>query len=218
MNREAFESRIQDLLDRRQLPSSDPELLRAAEGSPELRQLLGAYQMFGALRRPSPAPPNDLAERVVAAWKKAPVSRPRRAPAWIAPFIAVAATLLVATTISLLAEHGGEQVADQPVPETVVAAEKEPTATDLNRLSQQAAANYRELAATTGQSWNSALSIMQPAKPPRVVEEKTPAESDERWLQGVPGGLRPLSNSTTSAVYSLMRVVPSAETAEREQY
>jgi hypothetical protein len=219
MNREAFESRIQDLLDLRQSPSSDPELLRAAEASPELRQLLGAYQMFGALRRPIPVPPSDLAERVVAAWREAPAARPRRTPSWLAPFVAVAATLLVATTISLLAEHGGEKVAEQPAQITVAATpEKEPTATDLNRLSQQAAANYRELAATTGQSWNSALSIMQPVKPPRVVEQEPVAESDDRWLQGVPGGLRPLSNSTTSAVYSLMRVVPSAETAEREQY
>lgn len=218
MNREAFEARLQELLDQRRSPWDDDELSRAAEAEPELRQLLSAYQMFGALRRPRPLPPADLAERVVSVWREAPARVERRAPAWLAPFVAVAATLLIATTISLLAERNGPPVTRPGTANTAsVAGPKPANGPGLNRLSRQAAANYRELAATTGRSLDSALSVVRP--PARAAgADDQPTNNDDRWLRGVPGGLRPLSNSTSGAVYSLMRVVPTEDDADREEF
>lgn len=219
MNREAFESRIQELLDRRQSPAGDPELLRAAEAAPELRRLLNAYQMFGSLRRPRPLPPANLAERVLSEMRAKPARVERRTPAWLAPFVAVAATLLIATTISIFADKHAAPTAGPAAPRTANVADPKPSASPRwNRLSQQAAANYRELAATTGQSLNSALSIVRPPAPVTTAEKETPANVDDRWLRGVPGGLRPLSDSTSGAVYSLMRVVPSGDDSDREQF
>lgn len=219
MNRAEFEARLQDVLDRRQSPTTDLELMRAAEANPELRHLLGAYELFGTLRRPRPHAPADMSERVVAAMREQPIAPVRRGPSWLAPVVAVAATLVIATSISFWARNdqgpvlGPTVVVAQPSTTTTVSP-IEPARPGLDRVTRKAAANYRELAATTGQSWNSALSVVQPAKTP----EAKPPKTDDNWLRAVPEGLRPLSNSTSGALYSLMRAVPGADDSDRDEY
>lgn len=218
MNREAFETRVQEILDRRQSPSSDAELLRAAEANPELGRLLHAYDLFGAIRRPRPTPRPDLSERVLSDIRQASSLPERRLPAWFAPFVAVAATLLIATTISWNANQPKNAAVAPVVPKADATAQAKPTdRPGLDRLSREAAANYRELAATTGRSLNSALSVMQPPLNPANAASK-PAPSQDDWLRAVPGGLRPLSNSTSGAVSSLLRVVPGTDDDDRGEY
>ncbi len=219
MNREAFESRVQEILDRRQSPSSDAELMRAAEASPELGRLLQAYDLFGSIRRPRPAPSADLTQRVLSEVRQAPTRPDRRLPAWFAPFVAVAATLLIATTISWQSSQPTGAAVAPIAPKGDATAQVRPTERPgLDRLSREAAANYRELAATTGRSLNSALSVMQ--APPRTADAASkPAPSQNDWLRAVPGGLRPLSNSTSGAVSSLLRVVPGTDNDDdRDEY
>src|SRR5690606_25228366 len=117
MNREAFETKLQDLLDRRVAPQSDPEVSRIVAAQPELVPVLSAYTAFAALRRPCPTPSRDLNARILAELGNAPIASPRRTPAWLAPFVAVAATLLIATTLAFFAEREGEQAA-VAVPDT----------------------------------------------------------------------------------------------------
>lgn len=219
MNREAFESRVQEILDRRQSPSSDAELLRAAEDNPDLGRLLQAYDLFGTLRRPRPAPSADLPQRVLNDVCQTPSLPERRLPAWFAPFVAVAATLLIATTISWQSNQPTGAAVAPVVPKADATAQAKPAdRPGLDRLSREAAANYRELAATTGRSLNSALSVMQ--APPRTANASSkPAPSQDDWLRAVPGGLRPLSNSTSGAVSSLLRVVPGTDNDDdRDEY
>lgn len=212
MNRAAFESRLQELLDARRAPSSDTELLRAAEQNPELKQLLFAFELFGSVHFPAPEASPELAARVVTELRQAPVQRlPATLPAWFAPLAAVAATLLVATTIAFLAQdRQAAEIADtesrEQTPIVAGAAVPPQAAPSLDRLTRQAADNYRELAATTGESWTSALSVVQSGRP--NPETAPTARSREDWLRAVPSGLRPLSNSTSGAVFSLMRAVP----------
>lgn len=216
MNREAFEARLQELLDRRRSPASDAELLRAAEADPELGRLLQAFELCSAIRIPRPQPSADLAARVVdACVGKSAVER--RLPPWIAPVVAVAATLLVATTVSLLSHRAGDAPMEAHSPTAAAVAEnRQPADRDLPRLGRQAAANYRELAATTGQSLTTALSVVQPAARAER-NESTTGRSEDDWLRRVPDGLRPLSSSTSGAVYSLMRVVPGIERTDQDE-
>jgi len=218
MNREAFETRVQEILDRRQSPAKDAELLRAAEANPELGRLLQAYDLCGTFRRPRPSPSVDLAQRVLTDIRQAPARPEQRLPAWFAPFIAVAATLLIATTISWQSHQATNAGVAPVAPQANATAQAKPAQRPgLDRLSRQAAANYRELAASTGRSLNSALSVMQPSPKPEVAAAK-PAPSQDDWLRSVPGGLRPLSNSTSGAVSSLLRVVPGADDDDRDEF
>ncbi len=213
MNRAAFEVRLQELLDERRTPSSDVELLRAAEQDPELKQFLSAFELLSGIRDAVPAVSADLTERVVSAWREAPSTvRLATSPAWLAPLVAVAATLLIATSIAFLAKDRpdgemantkrgipGPTVADAPTPPK--------PAPSLNYLTRQAADNYRKLAATTGESLTSALSVVQTGRQSDDAHSAT-SGSREDWLRSVPSSLRPLSSSTSGAVFSLMRAVP----------
>ncbi len=213
MNRAEFEFRLQELLDERRTPSSDGELLRAAEQDPELKQLLSAFGLLGGIRSAAPAVSADLTERVVTEWRAAPLTvRRTTSPAWLAPLVAVAATLLIATSIAFLAKDRpdgemattnraapGPSIADAPTPPKA--------APSLNYLTRQAADNYRKLAATTGESLTSALSVVQTGRQSDDAQSAT-SGSREDWLRSVPSSLRPLSSSTSGAVFSLMRAVP----------
>lgn len=213
MNRVVFESRLQALLDERRWPSLDAELARAADANPELRRLLSAYEALAAASFPTPATGAELTERVLSELRQAPAPLRAGLPEWLTPLAAVAATLLIATTIALLARGPGEaRVAEHPAQDNAaVASAPAPPARGLNQISRQAAANYRALAANTEASLSSALSVVQPNREPRA---KSSAKSD--WLNSVPENLRPLSNSASGAVYSLMRAVPGATSDPQE--
>lgn len=72
MNREQFEARLNELLDRRIAPEADPEVLRVAEQYTECREVLGAYRALfeGAAEIDLPRPPADLARKVMAQWRR----------------------------------------------------------------------------------------------------------------------------------------------------
>lgn len=215
MNREAFESKLQDLLDQRISPLADTDILRMVEAQPELRAVLHAYTAFASLRRPVPRPSKELDDRILRALDEAPLAAVRRSPAWLAPFIAVAATLVIATTLAFFAERGGKPAVGKGA-NTVADVANDPAAPrppSLNRITRRAADNYRELANSTSESLSSALTVVQTAPAPESADR-----DENHWLRRVPDGLRPLSNSTSGAVFSLMRAVPSAKEQEREQY
>lgn len=218
MNRAAFESRLQQLLDDRRPPSLDEELLRAADADPELKQLLAAYELLTAMRIPTPPVSAELTERVLSEWKGAATPARPAFPAWLAPLAAVAATLVLATSIAFLAQGGrDEQMVAQPAPEapTIAQTPNDSSAPRLDRLSRQAAANYRALAVDTEASLSSALSVVQP-KRPASESSAASTSAESQWLRSVPDNLRPLSNSASGAVYSLMRAVPGATDDDQE--
>ena len=72
MNREQFEARLNELLDRRIAPEADPEVLRVAEQFTECREVLGAYRALfdGVAEMDLPRPPADLARNVMAQWRR----------------------------------------------------------------------------------------------------------------------------------------------------
>ncbi len=219
MNREAFENRLQDLLDARRSPASDAELARAADEQPDLRPLLAAYELLASAPRSVPALQSDLTERVLREWKQLPTPARPAMPSWLAPLAAVAATLVIATSIAFLAQdRGANRLVDKPSENSAKIAQTPNTdAPDLNRLTRQAAQNYRSLAANTEASFSSALSVVQPNRHKAPTTDPTAAQ-DSNWLRSVPNNLRPLSNSASGAVYSLMRAVPGTENDEQEGY
>jgi hypothetical protein len=220
MNREAFENRLQDVLDERRSPAADAELVRAADEQPELRSLLSAYELLASAPRSVPALRSDLTERVLSEWRQIPTPARPAMPSWLAPLAAVAATLVIATSIAFLAQdRPQDKLAGQPHQNTTSIAQTPATADapDLNRLTRQAAQNYRSLAANTEASFSSALSVVQPNR--RKVATTEPATpQDSNWLRSVPNNLRPLSNSASGAVYSLMRAVPGTDSDEQEGF
>ncbi|MDZ4783619.1 MAG: hypothetical protein SGJ19_25510 [Planctomycetia bacterium] len=219
MNREAFENRLQDLLDARRSPASDVELVRAADEQPELRALLTAYELLASAPRSVPALRGDLTERVLSEWKQLPTPLRPAMPSWLAPLAAVAATLVIATSIAFLAQdRGANQLVDKPSENSATVAQSPiADAPDLNRLTRQAALNYRSLAANTEASFSSALSVVQPNRRKAATTEPATPE-DSNWLRSVPNNLRPLSNSASGAVYSLMRAVPGTDSDKQEGY
>ena len=65
---EAFEARLNELLDARRDPLGDGEIVRAAEQSSQCRKLLAAYRLMleGTNQLSRPQAPADLSERVLA--------------------------------------------------------------------------------------------------------------------------------------------------------
>jgi hypothetical protein len=72
MTSDQFETRLNELLDRRIAPEADPEVLRIAEQYTECRSLLGAYRAVvdGVVETDPPRPPADLADRVMKQWRR----------------------------------------------------------------------------------------------------------------------------------------------------
>jgi len=113
---EAFEHRLNELLDARRDPSDDPEIIRAAEQSPDCRRLLAAYQAMlrdVSVSQPTPVRAKWVETLVEAALIEAAreetaapvvVEESRRAR-WsmagaAAAAIAIAAGLLLVVTLS----------------------------------------------------------------------------------------------------------------------
>ncbi|MGD9645901.1 MAG: hypothetical protein AB7U73_09320 [Pirellulales bacterium] len=81
MNSDQFESRLNELLDRRIAPDADPEVMRAAEQFASCRSLMGAYRAVvdGVVAMETPRPPADLADQVMRQWRREKVANRCRA-------------------------------------------------------------------------------------------------------------------------------------------
>lgn len=98
MRCEEFESRLNEILDRRRHPRSDAELWLHANSCSECGELLAGYQtlLSGLRRRAAAAAPADMPTRV-----QLQLAHPRRRGAWRdrAPLALVAAALVLAAAL-----------------------------------------------------------------------------------------------------------------------
>jgi hypothetical protein len=127
MNRDQFEQRLNEVLDRRESPEADAQLRAAAEASTELRQLLSAYAsaIEGARQQPIPACREDFDQQIMSYVKRSPatglepavvtpVDRSQAAQRrWVAGVLALAAAvMLVAAPAWWLAPRGAQDPSD----------------------------------------------------------------------------------------------------------
>lgn len=128
MNTDAFEMRIQELLDNRAPLASDPELVAAAHDSEELRSILASYAaLFDGIKQlPPPIPADALTQRVLAELAAGP-TEPAVLPMpgarrWR---LGAAAAILLATGASLWIWNERDQMPQiamsPPLNETVAA-------------------------------------------------------------------------------------------------
>lgn len=127
MNREQFEARLNELLDRRIAPEADPEVLRVAEQFTECREVLGAYRALfdGVAEMDLPRPPANLARNVMAQWRREKVGGRylvaqrhvvRGATSRGALFAAAAAMLLVGPGLGWLWQRSATSQAQATTP------------------------------------------------------------------------------------------------------
>lgn len=205
-----FELRLNELLDERLAPGSDPALRAHAQQCGECRGLLAAMgaAVEGAEALAAPAAPGDLAARVVAAWSAPEPVAERPSAAWRAlAWKACAAAALAASLVGIAVWLG------RSAPEAV-APELPPLAADtsVDALAREATASYQALADETRQSVSDAL-LLVPGLGPRTaaMESAAPPAAGASWVEGWQEGLAPVSSSTRSAFGSLWELVAPVE-------
>jgi hypothetical protein len=243
MKAEQFEARINELLDRRIPPGSDPELRRLAGDSDELRLILASYSLLleAVEKLPQPAASDDLAPRLVAAASST-TAEPRvlehpMLRYWILG-LGAAAALLVAIPLVSLVRHDVAQF-ERPVDSRSMVADRRPTASEPAQLANSTTsqrptsgddakvrqpspveakelARYAEFARqTTSLLSDLALLISEVSvNPHAVIEDAKQNRPNRKVVEQVSEGLAPLANSAASAFDFLLEVLPAVD-AER---
>lgn len=238
MKSDAFEARIQDLLDRREPLASDPELMIAASESDDLRVLLASYVALfdGVKQMPAPVPDAGLTMRIQAALA-ADAARPAVLPLvtdrrWR---LGAAAAILLATGVGLFAWReradlpavaigpaAPEKLAapiDRSAPDTAAAPTTSPAVGHRDGKTDQKVIELgMQYAAIARQAMTalSDLAVLGPtlAVPPPQDSKMEPAASDSpqetnaSLVDRFGVGLTPLASSTAGAFDFLFEVLP----------
>ena len=195
MRCDEFENRLQEVLDRRGSPELEPELAEHLAGCAECR--LTASALASAVARtaalPVPPCPDDMADRVLDALEPAVV--PLRRMRWALVPLATAAGILVALPIgSWLARHR------EAVPTAQITA---PPASGNRAVS---------MTDTSGVSMTDLAAAWLPLPVDENESQRglaTPA--GEPWSREVSEGFEPVTRSTTGALESLWKAIPTSE-------
>lgn len=232
MNCEGFESRLQDLLDRRVSIDGDEELSAHAANCESCRRELGAYTALleAVAQMPRPEPRPDLVARVLADVAAPHDDRPElRRPAlsrMIAYAFAVAAALLVAAfPVYLLwsGNDGGQEIADghQAVP----AMSEERADPPIGDLAREVGDRYTSLVSETQENYAELALLLPGVRPrkaantdaaePQVEATSRPRVESRGWVDDMAEGLKPVTTSTAGAFSFLLEALPSEVPGER---
>jgi len=233
MKSDEFESRINDLLDRRIAPTSDPEIVEAAQASAELRAVLASYatMMLGVERLAVPACPANLAEQVVGRLREE-----RRAPAatilslpqrtWYLTAAAAAVVLAAIPLIRMLVEPPTVAVNQLPAPaavapiasapaEIVPSVETGPADVAKRQVAAKRLAGYADMVRRTGVAIAD-LALLMPELPlqselPSAVPSESTEQEEADMVEQVGQGFEPLANSAVGALDFLFKVLPQGD-------
>lgn len=222
MKCDAFETRMNDILDARGAIENDVQLAEHAATCGECRSSLAAHvQLIRAVQQLSyPQPSADLAERALAEWRRPTVSvamdSGRRVAAWYA-WAAAAALLLAAwPMIAWWSSSSTVDVAQvAPSPAELASADAAPVV-PLDQLLRDASDKFEKLAGQTGEPQSQAV---RPVPPPQFaaasVDPAVQALTTVSWMQEVSDGLKPITNSTTEAFSFLLQAFHTNEARTR---
>ena len=183
MNREQFEARLNELLDRRIAPEADPEVLRVAEQFTECREVLAAYRALfdGVAEMDLPRPPADLARNVMVQWRREKVTGRylvaqrhvvRGATSRSALFAAAAALLLVGPGLGWLWQRSATSQAQATHSQQSGATSLSPTAaTPTNSVAANSSPAINES--------DSPVAVSQQAETPAAPADAAPAPRAE---------------------------------------
>ncbi|MBX9789491.1 MAG: hypothetical protein K2Y37_11300 [Pirellulales bacterium] len=231
MNSEQFETRLNDLLDRRIAPEADPELLRVAEQFTACRTLLGAYRavLDGVVEMDLPRPPVDLADRILAQRRRERITNrclaaPRRVVTGMTgrrALYAAAAALLIAGPAGWFwqetSHHHGQPIAgakqaSAPFASPAVAVAElasVPAARTPSDHSKPTIAT--EPAGVAGRAMDEIASLVTPAPQPSSAassaEATPPATEGAAWMGEVSQGFQPIAESAAGALDFLLEVL-----------
>jgi hypothetical protein len=236
MRPEAFNARINELLDRRARPEDDEQLRAFAAESSLYRDALAAQQrLFEGIEADEiPELPADFAQRVVAQAMQgesapgesqvAEVAAPRAARrSWMFELAAVAALALVTIAgWSALDQSTGGGVStaakpNQPAisPDVPVVAEHETAPVNLNDESLSAP----QIAVTplpSGARYDELYRAILNRLPDRTAQDELLARRPE-WVDEVAIGLRPVATSLGGAINTLRSTLPPSSKSDREE-
>ena len=232
MNSEQFETRLNDLLDRRIAPEADPELLRVAEQFTACRALLGAYRavLDGVVEMDLPRPPADLADRILVQRRRERIANrclaaPRRVVTGLTgrhALYAAAATLLVAGPAlhwfrQDTSHHRGRPIADAKqtsVPPDLPAesvAQLASVPAPLAPSDRPVQAITSEPAGAAGRAMDEIASLVTPAQQPSNAGSSSgatpPATEGAAWMGEVSQGFQPIADSAAGALDFLLEVL-----------
>lgn len=225
MQCDEFEPRLNEVLDARRRPQSDPALAEHQAHCPDCRRLAASYQAMLAVFAQANVPQasGKLAGQVLLKLRAEPAApRHRRlslsrralprlaAAALAAAVIAAVATPLFQTSDRPPAAPPTEQIAEThpPPPE----AETAPPPRRIQNLAEAAHDRYQGLARETGQSFSVAMQIIPGVGGPSTHSAlDSPQPPDAGWTSGVANGLKPVTRSTAGALQTLFKAVALPE-------
>jgi hypothetical protein len=209
---EEFEIRLNDIVDERRMPESDPELCAHAAGCGSCEQLLRGYETLldsvAHLEKVEAAP--ELCYRVMAEWQSVPHARAHRR---VRVELALAATLLVAALPALLwlrSRSSPPAAAPRAAHDAQVASAA--TVTGFRpALVDEAREAYEPLLVAAGKSLFEALgSFPSEDAPDEDAAGAEPSRDEERTVFGDMG---PVAESATRSVVALFRILPGTATS-----
>ena len=227
MKCDAFETRLNDLLDARAPFANDAVLIEHAARCGECRAKLASYvDLFSGVQQlERPTCSGELAERVLAELRgPATVSfaRHRRWAPWYA-LAAAAALLLVAWPLVDWKRSSPstdvarvESVDTATWPGALVEANEVGEVVSLDELLRDASNKYAALASQTRDHVTVPSVEAVPTRAPATSQDPAvQALTTVSWMQGVSDGLKPLAESTSGAFSFLLQAFNTTETPTR---
>lgn len=229
MRCEEFEIRLEEVLDERQSPASDPRLKEHADTCAACRSRVAAYDTMLAGLALCAAPSWDdprLVERVFFDVRRPSLLHRVQSRPWTfaASLLATAALILIVVSLSLRSwNHGPQPGPDNLVhslPEHPAAASKELRQTfeprTLNELARAAGDKYMVLVRQTGESVAEVLELV-PELPgsESLSDGASKSESNPGWASEMAQGFEPVTDSARSSLHSLWLAIPAADEDSR---
>lgn len=227
MQCEAFEDRLNAVLDERRRPECDAELVAHTAGCPACRQLAKAYQILldGFYELATPEPPADLAERVMQDRARATERKFRR---WVVvPALATAAAVLLAALPWLRTPQGDTAPAGSPIASRASAPRPlGPGSLGPGTLSQisivpewwvGAKDPYKDLAKGTGQNLAAVMLYVPGIGGTKGIidAESELGTGEPTWADQVSEGLKPVSDSVAETLNLILESLPVNQLASR---
>lgn len=234
---DAFEARVNDLVDRRIAPDSDPELQELAAGSEEYRAILNSYTLLldRVAKLAPPEPSADFRDRLLEAVHQTagePKILPMPSARWW--FFGAAAAATLALAIPLVSSYtsrsgvagknpiakSGRVTSGQPIGQSGVkqsTAASKPTDQLPGGQESQDPKNlvrYAEFAQQTSAVLSDLVLLVSEisANPQKFAQEAKSRTSDSQTVvEQLSEGLEPLANSAAGAFDFLLEVLPSVD-------
>jgi len=203
MRCDEFETRLNDLLDRRVLPETDAGLCAHARKCATCGGLLEAQELlFEGLSALKPTEASDMSAAVLAAVRQS--SRPIKSVRWDGartwfPWVAAAGIMIgMGALLSRLPNRiENNQLAVTPNPELVV-----PRAENRHPIHPE----YVKIVQDTGETV--ALALRWPGVPLDDANVVGPDEDTPEWVEEVTNGIRPLTRSMGAALDAVRSSIP----------